>query len=237
MADNGQTPKKTRGGSRNKGMTWSWRSLKRDANISSEEHLIFRFIVDTRQFSFEELARICETTVEEIKALTYGVSKISHRKMVMLIAGHMGMDRSTLLLMAQKWLVEDDPYDVPVQVRALDTSAARMYTFRKRWLMNMGWDEKKLVTMQQATDFLLPDGIAPGDLLLVNTDDTVFNAGSFYVASIGGENRVCMGAVRSTQSLLIVESTGRKYLHSNFKKIQKEGGILGRIVWKGSLMP
>jgi hypothetical protein len=237
MADSEPKAKKQRGGARNEGKTWSWGTLKRDAKIHSEEHLIFRFIVDTHIYSAKELAAICETDIKGIKNALYGIATLKRKRMVMLIAEHMGERWDTLLQMAQKWHVGDDPGDIPAQVASLEPSTKHIYTFRRGWLRKMGWNEKKLKAMQQVTDFLLADGIAPGDLLLINTDDKVFKAGSFYVASIAGENRACMGAIHGIQRLLIVESTGRKFLHSDFDELEQTGGIIGRIVWRGALMP
>ena len=125
-----QKPKKQRGGSRNTGMTWSWGTLKRDAKIHSEEHLIFRYIVDTKTYSIEELAEICEATAKEVKNILYGIAKRSRKRMVMLIAEHMEVSYDTLLLMAQKWHAGEDPGDIPVQVESLK-SAKRVYEFRK----------------------------------------------------------------------------------------------------------
>ena len=237
MADNEQKPKKQRGGSRNAGMTWSWGTLKRDAIIHSEEQLIFRYVVDTKTYSVEELAGICESTAKEVKNTLYGVAKRSRKRMVMLLAEHMEVGYDTLLLMAHKWHAGEDPGDIPVQVESLDPSTKRMYEYRRGWLQKMGWKAKKLRAMQQTTDFLLPDGIMPGDLLLINTDDKVFKAGSFYAAAIAGESQACMGSIRGAQRVLIVESTGRKFQHSDFDEIEKAGGIIGRIVWRGTLMP
>jgi hypothetical protein len=236
MAGSEQKPKR-RGGSRNAGMTWSWGTLKRDAIIHSEEHLIFRFIADTKIYSIEKLAEICESTAKEVKNILYGVAKRSRKRMVMLIAEHMEVSYGILLLMAQKWYAGEDPGDISVQVESLEPSAKRVYDFRRGWLQKMGWDAKKLKTMKQSTDFLLPEGIAPGDLLLINTADTTFNAGAFYAASIAEENRACMGSIRGVQRVLIVESTGRKFQHSNFDEIDQAGGVIGRIVWRGTLMP
>jgi hypothetical protein len=236
MADSEQKPKKLHGGARNTGKSWSWGTLKRDAKISSEEHLIFRYVADTKVYSVEHLAEICESTVKEVKNILYGVAKRTRKRMVMLLAEHMDLSYSTLLLMAQKWHAGEDPGDISVQVKSLE-SPGRAYDFRRGWLQKMGWEAKKLKVMKQATDFLLPDGIAPGDLLLINTDDTIFKAGSFYAAAIAGECRACMGSIRGVQRVLIVESTGRKFQHADFDEITQTGSIIGRIVWRGTLMP
>jgi hypothetical protein len=237
MEDNTAAKPERRGGARNTGKSWSWGALKRDVKIASEEHLIFRYLVDNRLYSAEELAVICEATVREIKLGVYGRAKRTQKRLIMLIAEHMGESWDALLQMAQKWYAGDDPGDIPAKVESLGLSPKRVYNFRKRWLQKHRWDEKKLKPIKQTTDFLLPDGIASGDLLLVNTDDKSFQAGSFYAAVIAGETRTTMGAVRGRQRLLVIESSGRKFLPVDFEEIDQEGGIIGRIVWRGGLLP
>jgi hypothetical protein len=236
MADSEQNPK--RGGSRNEGKSWVWGALKRNAKIYSREHLVFRYLADTKMFSAEELAGICETTVNRIKSLIYygkSGTKTMRTRMVMQIAERMGMNWAELMQTAEAWHSGDEPGELSAKVESLHHK--RVYGFRKMWLHKMGWNEKTLKIMKQTTDFLLPDGIAPGDLLLINTEDKIFAAGAFYAVTLADETRACMGAMRGTQRLLVVESTGRKFLHADFEEVEQGGGIIGRIVWKGSLMP
>jgi len=224
------------GGRRNKGKTWSWGTLKPDAKIVSVEHLMFRYLVESEGYTAEELARIAETTVPQIKKGIYGRFMAARKNILMAIAQHIGESWENLSQMAQQWHA-GEWVDVLAKIPSRDMSPKKQYSFSRLWLRKHNWEADKLCVIKQTTDNLAADGIAQGDILLVNTADKQFQAGSFYAAVINGAICATMGSMRGRHCLLVVESAGRKFLDVNFDEIEREDGIIGRIVWRGGRLP
>lgn len=222
-----------------KGKNWNWSKLRTDAKIRSDEHLMYRYFIGKLGYTSASLAELCGCDLHTAKQLFYGrASQQLMRSNLDRIIGQIGATRESLLDAAKTWWASqesEDAVNTIIRVRSL-SGHDEHYGFQLAWLERHNFDPLHLFIMKQDTEFLVSEGIRPGDALLVNKADTRFEAGAFYAARIAGKVWLGLGIVRSGKNCLAVDPTGVKFSLEEFDGLKEQGDILGRCVWRGAPM-
>jgi len=219
-----------------KGKSWSWSKLKTGAVVTSEAHLACRYLVEVGGHTAATLAEMCGCDVAQAQKMIYGrLSRREARKNLDIIAKLQGTSYEELAERATAWSKAGTVEHMIIHIRSLHESSEH-YGFQHGWLEKNNLRADMLVVVKQDTNLLESENIQKGDALLVNTENTDFAAGAFYAAEIEGTVCIGMATMQHGKRYFSVDPSGKKWSPEAFDALLKKKKILGRCVWRSSLM-
>ena len=222
----------------NKGKTWSWdkSKLKDEASIKRDEHLVARYLIEIYGHDTHSFAEICGCSFTQAQQMTYGRGRKKElRANLDTIAKVYGTTFEELLRKAQAWRDVGTSDKLIIHIRSLQESDEH-YGFQQGWLVKNNLKPDMLFVIKQETNLLESENIQKGDALLVNKENTDFEIGAYYAGKIGDTVWVGVATIQHGNRYFSADPYGKKVSPEEFDALLKKGKILGRCVWRSSLM-